>query len=63
MEKAPIVQVSPQAIYEMPPTGTPNWSNIDPYNKEELHEAMNTWKTNCEQRRIDVVQPFRQFDK
>ncbi len=63
MEKSPSIQVSPQTIYEMPTTGTPNWSNIDPFNKEELHQTMQIWKTKCEQRRIDIVQPFRQFDK
>ncbi|CAF3578067.1 unnamed protein product, partial [Rotaria sordida] len=63
LEKAPNVQVSPQPIYEMPTTGTPNWSNIDPFNKEELHQAMEIWKIKCEQRRIDIVQPFKQFDR
>ena len=63
LEKAPIVQVSPQTIYEMPTAGTPDWSRIDPYNKEELHQAIQIWKTKCEQRRIDIIQPFRQFDK
>jgi hypothetical protein len=63
LEKAPVVQVSPQTIYEMPTAGTPNWANIDPFNKEELHQTMQTWKTKVEQRRIDIVQPFRQFDR
>ena len=63
LEKSPTVKVSPQTIYEMPPAGTPNLSNIDPFNKEELHQAMETWKSKCEQRRIDVLQPFKQFDK
>jgi hypothetical protein len=63
LEKAPVVQVSPQTIYEMPTAGTPDWSNIDPFNSEELHQTIQTWKAKCEQRRIDIVQPFRQFDK
>jgi hypothetical protein len=34
LEKAPsVVQVSPQTLYEMSTTGTPNWANIDPFNK------------------------------
>ena len=36
---------------------------IDPFNKEELHQAMEAWKAKCEQRRIDIVRPFKQFDK
>ncbi|CAF3527653.1 unnamed protein product [Rotaria socialis] len=63
LEKAPNVQVSPQTIYEMPTTGTANWSNIDPFNKEELHQAMEAWKAKCEQQRIDILRPFQQFDK
>ncbi|CAF3895538.1 unnamed protein product, partial [Rotaria sp. Silwood1] len=62
LEKSPIIQVSPQTIYEMPTAGTPDWTNIDPFNKEELHQAMQNWKTKCEQRRIEIVQPFKQFD-
>ncbi|CAF1138992.1 unnamed protein product [Adineta steineri] len=63
LEKVPTLKVSPQTIYEMPTTGTPAWCNIDPYNKEELHQAMQTWKTNCEQRRIDLYHTFKQFDR
>ncbi|CAF4326685.1 unnamed protein product, partial [Rotaria sp. Silwood2] len=63
LEKSPTIQVSPQTIYEMPTAGTPDWSNIDPFNNEELHQAMQNWKTKCEQRRIEIVQPFQQFDK
>lgn len=63
LEKVPVVQVSPQTIYEMPTPGTPDWTNIDPFNKEELHQAIQSWKSKCDQRRIDIVQPFRQFDK
>jgi hypothetical protein len=63
LEKAPVVQVSPQTIYEIPIAGTPDWCNIDPFNNEELHQTMQIWKTQCEQRRIDIVQPFKQFDK
>ena len=47
----------------MPTAGTPNWSNIDPFNNAELHQAMETWRIKCEQRRIDMLQPFEQFDK
>ncbi|UJR13405.1 hypothetical protein I4U23_000420 [Adineta vaga] len=63
LEKAPTVQVSPQTIYEMPTTGTPDWTNIDPYNKEELHQAMEAWKASCDQRRLNVYQPLKQFDR
>lgn len=63
MEKSPNIQVSPQTIYEMPTAGTPDWANIDPFNKEELRQTMQTWKTKREQRRIDMTQPFKQFDK
>ncbi|CAF0920343.1 unnamed protein product [Adineta ricciae] len=63
LEKAPTVQVSPQTIYEMPPSGTPDWANIGPYNQTELHEAMSAWKASCDQRRLEVYQPFKQFDR
>ena len=63
LEKAPSVEVSSANLYEMPTSGTPNWTQIDPFNKEELHQTIQSWKSKCEQRRIEIAQPFKQFDK
>ena len=62
-EKAPSIQASAQTIYEMPVAGTPDWSRMSPSNSEELQQTILSWKTKCQQRRLDIAQPFRQFDK
>jgi hypothetical protein len=63
LEKAPVVEVSSQHLYEMPTAGTPNRTQIDPFNQAELQETIQTWRNKCEQRRIEIAQPFKQFDK
>ena len=63
LEKAPNIQASPQTIYEMPAAGTPDWSRMSPFDTEALQKIMQLWKTKCQQRRLDIAQPFRQFDK
>lgn len=63
LEKAPNIQASPQTIYEMPIAGTSDWSRMSSLSNEELQQTMQLWKTKCQQRRLDIAQPFRQFDK
>ncbi|CAF1479095.1 unnamed protein product, partial [Didymodactylos carnosus] len=63
LEKVPDLQVPETSIYEMPAPGTTDLFNIDPFNREELKQAMESWRMKVLQKRIDIYQPFRQFDK
>lgn len=37
--------------------------SLNRYNEIELEETLQSWKKKCQQRRIELYQPFQQFDR
>lgn len=63
LEKSPSVQVSSRDLYEMVPSGSANLPSINPFNQAELNETLQSWRERCQQRRVELYQPFQQFDR
>jgi len=63
LEKSPSIEVSSSNLYEMVPSGSANMKSMNRYNEIELEETLQSWKTKCQQRRIELYQPFQQFDR
>ena len=47
----------------MVPPGSANLREINPFNQIELDETLQSWRNKCQQRRIELYQPFQQFDR
>lgn len=63
LDKKSSIEVSPQSIYEMVNPGTADLQQINPFNKQEFEQTINNWKSSCQQRRIEILQTFQQFDR
>ena len=57
------MQVSSTDLYEMVPSGSANLHSINPFNQVELNETLQSWRQRCQQRRVELYQPFQQFDR